>query len=52
MGPGFSRESEKNLVAGSVPESLGKRKALESIPMTTTVGSLDVEVKMDERDMV
>lgn len=52
MGPGFSRESEKNLVAGSVLESSKRGKAVESIPMTTTVGSLDMDVKMDERNMV
>lgn len=39
-----------SLKKGSVASS--KTPRLDSIPMTTTIGSLDVDVKMLERDMV
>ena len=57
----LGKEGNASTIAtGSVPSTQPRKGKgvgrdeyrLNSIPMTTTIGSLDVEVKMDERDMV
>jgi hypothetical protein len=55
MGARFANKKGKDGgdSVGSMPMSSDAESyKLKSIPMTTTIGSLDVDVKMDERDMV